>query len=359
MVESDWRSGGPPDRVLLAYGHEEHTTAIHLLRALDELCEVHAIGPGNEKPDTWMGSDLPLVWVESGVLWYPEAVLLRGRRSVAWLIDTHIRLCWRAFLGSAFDHAFFAQRQAVATARRLGADASWLPLAAPGHLLAPFAPFSERRFDVAFVGSIQPGSFRARVVEHLRTRFKMAPCNGYQAPAEMMNTYSTARVVVNIPIRDDLNMRAFEGPAAGAFLVTPPLEGLKEIFPAECFGIVSGNLPSDFGDAIERALDLNDLPTLAREACSIVRERHTYRQRAERILQILSEPTAHMLRESSRARALALAHARAGQRNEIQRLDTLSKFERGLWSIGADAVGRVRVRTGRGSCQLGNEYGPV
>ena len=346
-----------PDRVLLAYGHEEHTTAVHLRRALDDLCEVHAIGPGNGRPDKWVDSDLPLVWVESGVLWYPEALLLRERRSVAWLIDTHIRLYWRAFLGTAFDHAFFAQRRAVTTAKRLGGDASWLPLAAPGYLLTPLASFSRRRFDVAFVGSVHPGSFRAKVVEHLRTRFRMAPYNGYQVPAEMMNTYSTARVVVNIPVRDDLNMRAFEGPAAGAFLVTPPLDGLKEIFPAEYFGIVSGHSPSDFGDAIERALDLNDLPARARAACSIVRERHTYRQRAEGILQMLSEPTARTLHESSRARALALAHARAGQRDEIQRLDTLSKFERGLWSTGAGAVGRVRVRTGHATYRLGNKHG--
>lgn len=331
-----------PDRVLLAYGHEEHTTAVHLYEALARLCEVHAIGPGNEPPRAWIGSDLPLVWVESGVLWYPQPELLRTRLSVGWIVDTHIRLYWRARLGSVFDHAFLAQRQAVTTARRLGADASWLPLAAPDYLLPPRASFSKRGFDVAFVGSVRPGSPRARVLEYLRERFNMAPYGRYQTPAEMMTTYANARVVVNIPVRRDLNMRAFEAPAAGAFLVTPPIDGLGEVLPAGLYGVVGGGLPSDFADAVARALDLDDLPERADAASSVVREAHTYRKRAEVILHVLAGIQRGTHGESSRARALAVAHTRAGQHEEIGALDALPKIERLLWRAGAGIVSRVR-----------------
>lgn len=332
-----------PDKVLLAYGYERHTTAVHLHKALADFCEVHAIGPGNEeKLDAWIGSDLPLIWVESPVLWYPPPELLRTRTSVAWLIDTHIRLYWRALLGCAFDHAFLAQRQAVATVRHLGGEASWLPLSAPGYLLATPVSFTKREYDVAFIGSVQPGSLRARVLDHLSTRFNMAPYS-YQTPAEMMATYANARVVVNIPVQDDLNSRAFEGPAAGAFLVTPQLDGLTEILPAELYGIVSGRSPSDFGDAIARALSLDDLSERASAACSVVRDGHTYQQRAEVILGVLAGTAPRARRELSRARALAVAHTRAGQREEIGELDALPKIEQALWGTGARIVSQIRA----------------
>ena len=330
-----------PERVLLAYGYEKSTTAVHLHRALADLCEVHAIGPGNQKPEAWISSDLPLIWVESPVLWYPQLALLRTRMSVAWIIDTHIRLYWRALLGSAFDHAFLAQRPAVTTVRRLGGQASWLPLSAPDHLFPPPAPFFKREFDVAFVGSVRPGSLRSQVLDHLSKRFNMAP-HRYQTPAEMMATYANSRIVINIPVRDDLNTRAFEGPAAGAFLVTPQLDGLNEVLPEGLYGAVSGRSPSNFGDAVEQALDLDDLSERADAACSVIRSGHTYRHRAEAMLEVLAVPAERVRGEPSRARALAVAHARAGQYREIRELDSLLKVERALWTTGARIADQVR-----------------
>jgi len=348
-----------PDGVLLAYGHEEHTTAVHLHKALDDLCEVHAIGPGNGRPGRWIDSDLPLVWVESGVLWYPELALLRTRLTAAWIIDTHVQLYWRAILGRAFDNVFLAQRQAVTPTRRFGVDASWLPLAAPSYLIPSPGSFSKRKFDVAFVGSISPGSHRAQVMESLSQRFKVAPHQKYQTPSEMMETYSSARIVVNIPVRDDLNMRAFEGPAAGAFLVTPSLNGLQEVLPAELYTVVLGQSPSDFVDAVGRALELRDLPDRADAARSVICEHHTYQQRAQYILHVLSESRKRTLSESSRARALAVAHTRAGQHKEIGELDSLSRLERDLWGTGASIINWIRTRTGRTPDHLRNKHGQL
>lgn len=338
-----------PDGVLLAYGHEEHTTAVHLHKALDDLSEVHAIGPGNERPNPWIDSKLPLVWIESGVLWYPELALLRTRLTAAWIIDTHVQLYWRAILGRAFDKVFLAQRQAVTPTKRLGVDSSWLPLATSNYLIPLTGSFSKRTFDVAFVGSITPDSQRARVMEDLSQRFKVAPYQKYQTPAEMMETYSTARIVVNIPVRDDLNLRVFEGPAAGAFLVTPSLNGLQEILPADLYGEVLGQSPSDFVDAIGRALDLDDLPDRAYAARSLICEHHTYKQRAHHVLHVLSEGMKSGPRESRLARALALAHTRACQRGKIGELDSLSSLERYLWRAGASVINQVPAKTGRTS----------
>lgn len=346
-----------PNGVLLGYGRDEHTTAVHLHKALDDLCEVHAIGPGNGRSDRWIDSDLPLIWIESGIQWYPELALLRTRLTAAWIIDTHMELYWRAILGRAFDKVFLAQNKAVTPASRLGVNASWLPLAAPSYLIPSLGSFPQRKFDIAFVGSMSPGSHRAKVMEHLSQRFKVAPYQNYQTPAEMMETYSTARIVVNIPVRNDLNMRAFEGPAAGAFLVTPSLDGLQEILPTELYGVVLGQSPSDFVDAVGRALDLDDLPERADAARSVICEHHTYQRRAEHVLHTLSTSMKRTVSGSAQARALALAHTRAGQYKELQELDPLSRLERDLWGTGAYVIDQIRARTGHISYHPRNKYG--
>lgn len=182
-----------PDRVLLAYGHEEHSTAVHLHEALASFREIHAIGQvmrdqmrGSRVTCTSSGSNR----VCSGIRNLHFFVLERASPGLSTLLSA---CTGGPSSGVPFAHAFLAQRRAVTTVRRVGGEASWLPLAAPDYLLPPFASFSKREFDAAFVGSVRPGSPRAQVLEHLCTRFNMAPYGRYQTPAEMMATYANAR----------------------------------------------------------------------------------------------------------------------------------------------------------------------
>lgn len=331
-----------PSSVLLAYGHEPHTTAVHLREAMEKLCEVHVIGPGAGAPDAWLDTDIPMIWVESGVLWYPNVALLSTRSSAAWIIDTHIRLLWRAFLSMAFDHAFFAQRRAVVAARHLHPRTSWLPLAAPNYLIKAPIPFHRRKYDVAFIGAVRPGSRRADILTHLSRYFNVAPYGMYHTPEDMMTVYNNARIVVNIPISHDLNMRAFEGPSTGAFLVTPPLDGLDAVLPVGLYGLVSGGSSVHFEDAVAQALSCDDLAQRAEAARSLIIASHTYESRAEAILRSLSHTGSHTPKSATRARALALAHTRAGQCQEIDGLTALPQLERALWRHGAVAMNRIR-----------------
>lgn len=202
--------------VVLAYAWQSWTTAVHLEHALARRVRCETFGPDAQTSDTTS----PAVWVESGRPWVPPAPWLTeratsGAASGAWLIDTHRQMRWRLRAAGAFDHTWFAQRDAALHASRSGLGASWLPLAAPRELAGPGEELADRPFDVAFVGQARPGSGRARVIDALRPRFNVATTSGFVEPPAMMEIYRQARVVINLPLRNDLNMRTFEAAARG------------------------------------------------------------------------------------------------------------------------------------------------
>ncbi len=194
----------------LAFGYQSWTTAIHLQTALRRLVDLTLEGPGH--PDRPTDHSAPVLWVESGIAWVPSPADLAAAPSAAYLIDTHRGYRWRAALANAFDFTYTAQLPAAERLKSAGANAEWLPLAAPRELCAPGADLADRPYDVAFVGQAPPGSFRAELVDALRTRVSVAPVTGRLEPAEMMDVYRSARVVINVPVNNDLNMRAFEAP---------------------------------------------------------------------------------------------------------------------------------------------------
>lgn len=154
-------------------------------------------------------------------------------------------------------------------------------------------------------------------------------------------------------------MYSFGRLAARTLLVTRSFQDLREMVLAGYLGIASGDSPSDLVNQIEHALDLDDVPARVRAACCTVRERNTYRQRGERLLQILLEPADHTLMEFSEDRAQASTRAPVDYRNGIQCFNVPSKFDRVMWHTRAGSIGRVRVRIVHGFYQLGNEYGSL
>lgn len=227
----------------------------------------------------------PLLWIESGTPSLPRADDLKDRVTAAWLIDTHRGLSWRADVARSFDVVFVAQRAAV---RALADDhlvrATWLPLAFPGDVAAASkAP----TVDVDFVGNVAPGSKRASILGPLADRYDI-PLGSYVPPARMIDRYSKARVVINVPLARDLNMRTFEAIGAGAHLITGPMDGLHELLPPGLYTVVESDNPTAWLAAAEAALasdaGLGDRRLRARK---FVLEHHTYDERARVVIEML------------------------------------------------------------------------
>lgn len=299
-------------RLILGYGYAEETSATHLHAAIGPLAAVTAIGTGH--PRTEPNDADGLLWVESSgpQRWLPPGELLLRYPSAAWMIDTHIGLSWRVRLGQAFDHVFVAQKAAVGAFAERGVSTTWLPLAAPSSLLGRGEDLDLRPVDVGFVGRVVPGSPRHAVLVALNERFSVAPAGGFVRPTDMMGAYRRARVVVTLPVRNDLNMRVFEGAAARALVVTPAVPGVEDVLPAGSYIPVEGDDPRCWIDAVEVALASPDRQQRADVAFAAVAGSHTYEHRARTIMEAFSRLEPSALGAEERMRSLAAGYARYG-----------------------------------------------
>jgi hypothetical protein len=105
-----------------------------------------------------------------------------------------------------------------------------------------------------------------------------------------MEIYSTAKIVFNKSVNNDLNMRYFEALGAGAVLVTDPIvgNGVEDTF-------IRNQHFFEFQDQttlvelVQRLLANNELDNLGKEARQWALAHHTYQHRAVALLKRLSE----------------------------------------------------------------------
>ena len=253
--------------------------------------------------------------------WVPGPDELGAGPSAAWLIDTHRGLDWRRRLAAGFDLTFVAQRSAVAPLVGDGLDARWLPLAAPMELCAPGPDLAARVHDVAFVGQAPPGSTRARVLADVARHFDVVRAPGFLAPDRMMDLYRSARIVLNLPLARDLNMRTFEAAGARALLVTGPAEGLDAVLPSDMCALVESTEPAAWADAVAQALEDPRSQRRADRAHAHVLAHHTYDHRAAVVLDALRTIEPRGIDPAVRHRAVASAYARWGSPGAVARLE--------------------------------------
>lgn len=295
-----------PSQLVVHFGHEPHTTAHHLVQAFHTL-GVHVIPVGaGHRTVRKLPEECPLLWVESGVPSFPTPEELGTHRpNAAWLIDTHRGGRWRSALASVFDTVFVAQRAAVERTAAHGLNVTWLPLACPEPL--PESARHDRRSEVAFVGSVTGGSRRERILAALEADFAVDRNRGYVPPDEMMARYARARVVVNIPLARDLNMRLFEAAGAGAYVVTGPMDGLEDVLPRDVVTVVDSDREEDWVRAVADALSCPRTPERAQRARGFIRERHRYTHRAAVILDTLAAAAPRSIPDAARREALRQA----------------------------------------------------
>ncbi len=333
----------------LAYGYEPGTTAIHLDRALARRDDV-VLATVAEPVDQ-------LLWVESGAEWLPTVDDLAAQVSGAWLIDTHRGLGWRARVAAAFDIAFVAQFDAVKPLRARGVPCEWLPLAAPADLCEPGPDLAERSFDIAFVGQCPPGSRRAALLDALRANFSFAPVTGFLGPERMMDLYRSARIVVNVPWAEDLNMRTFEAAGARALLVSGRARKIEAVLPAASFVLVDDDDPAVWVAAVRAALDDPDLQRRADAAYEHVVANHTYDHRAATVVETLAATPRRTVAPTARATALAAGYARWGR---LESLGSLPLTAGDRCKGAAEAVvwrGLIAAKRHRGRLQAATAAG--
>ncbi|ABC82298.1 FkbM family methyltransferase [Anaeromyxobacter dehalogenans] len=270
----------------------EDTTGVHVLRALREIgCDAFHHEPLRRTPaggieqagyETLPPADLYLQVDDD--LAYPGPVGL-GVPSAYYCIDTH-RLGAPLAGGSllrpdkarGFDHVFSAQRDGVDLLARHGIAARWLPLAYDPARQAP-DPAQAKQIDWCFLGT--PLGDRPRICRDLARRFPS--CVFGQAYGEAaLRIYQQSRIIVNLPVGNDVNMRFFEALGAGGLLVGGAAHnGEDELVE----GLVQFEDPAELPALVGRWLsDGAGRAALADAQQREVAGRHTYAHRMRALL---------------------------------------------------------------------------
>lgn len=145
--------------------------------------------------------------------------------------DVHRNLESRRTLSLLFDHVFLYQRNYLPCFNRHPRNAvHWLPWACDIEIFRDLG--TPRDLDVAFIGQLfGPRSRRRRVIKKLASQGFRLNEQRYYLQREIPETYSRAKIVINLPIGRDLNCRVFEAMACGALLLTTHEQnGQEELF---------------------------------------------------------------------------------------------------------------------------------
>jgi len=146
---------------------------------------------------------------------------------------------------------------------------------------------TENRYDVAFVGNVFPG-VRQDFLERIQQRFPRSFIGqmGYQ---QMASVYSAAKIVFNCSLRDDINMRVFEGLCSGSLLITNDLasNGQNDFITPDQH-LVTYQSWNELAEKIEYYL-IHDTEReqIAAAGRELAVSQHTYRHRMEVVLERL------------------------------------------------------------------------
>jgi len=167
-------------------------------------------------------------WGEDGLEIPYKMLFPPGRPLVYWASDTHLGYDYRLKCAKQADFAFAAQIEAVADFKRDGVKN---PILLP-HAVEPeayaYIEMPIKEYDVAFIGFINS---RNRV-DALDALFKAVPnfYFGQRRFEEAADIYRRSKIVFNISMRKELNMRVFEVMATGSMLLTDDIPMIHQFF---------------------------------------------------------------------------------------------------------------------------------
>lgn len=263
----------------------KHTTARYFARAISALDGWKCVYLDSLFDPAILSSDDILFYVDPAPAW-PLGLESVPCLTVAYLIDVHQDLYSRLQIAQFFDAVFIAQKDFVPAFQQIGHRCvHWLPLACDDgihnvHLKA-------RPYDVGFVGKLgMRGTPRHEILSSVLPKYRTNDYLKYYSPQDMAVIYGQSKIVLNVSINGDVNMRVFEAMAAGALLITDRIgNGLSELFEEGSHYIGYSTIP----EAMEKLwyfLDNSaERKRVARAGQRIVLEHHTYNRRWEFIWQ--------------------------------------------------------------------------
>jgi spore maturation protein CgeB len=237
-------------------------------------------------------------WGEDGLPWKEWEIPKDGGRTIYIGSDTHLGKDYRFKKAEKFDYVFFNQKDAVEEYNKTHDNkAVWLPHAAEPKAYPNINII--KKYDVGFVGHVQetPNYNGFSRIEALDRLFKEFPnfYYGSRHPGfpeknlfeDAAKKFSLSKIVFNISIKDDINMRTFETLSTGSFLLTNWIPTLSELFK-DGEHLVTYKTLDEMVEKAKYYLEHDDeREKIAKAGHDEFMSKHTYKHRVEKVHDII------------------------------------------------------------------------
>lgn len=204
---------------------------------------------------------------------------------VYWASDTHLGYDYRLAMAKKADVVFCAQQRAVEDFKRDGISRPiWLPHAVEPEAY-PKQNYASKKFDVCFVGHVNSGN-RLDALDRLFREFPNF-FYGQRRFEDAAEIYGKSKLVFNISMLDDLNMRTFEAMATGSCLLTNWIPTIEEFFE-DGKHLVLYKSEEEMVDKTRYYLAHDDVrEKIAAAGYEEVMAKHTMKHRVDKILEMI------------------------------------------------------------------------
>ena len=233
-------------------------------------------------------------WGEDALPWKEWSIPNDGGKTIYVASDTHLDNGYRLKKAKQFDFAFFNQKDAAEKN-----DTIWLPHAAEPQAYPKIEII--KKYDVCFIGHIQNTQNYNDMnrTDALDRLFREVPnfYYGSRHPAfpeknlfeDAARKFSQSRIVFNISIKDDINMRVFETLSTGSFLLTNWIPTLGDLFE-DGKHLVTYKSYDEMVKKAKYYLEHEDeREKIAQAGYEEFISKHTYKHRIEKIFQIVDK----------------------------------------------------------------------
>ena len=201
--------------------------------------------------------------------------------------DFHNQMKPRQILAHFFDHVFVYHRNYLEVVTEHPKDnVHWWPYACDLEIFHPISV--ERDLDVAFVGQ-HNNEERRRVTAEIARRWSLNE-QRYYKQGEIPEVYSRAKIVINLPLKDDLNFRVFEAMSCGALLLTRRVANGQELLFEEGVHYAGFETEAELHDKIHYYLSHeSERAAIAAAGLAEIQANHRLEQRLTQLLDIVQK----------------------------------------------------------------------
>jgi spore maturation protein CgeB len=206
--------------------------------------------------------------------------------TIFYAIDTHMTFRSKVQKAAKYDFIFCAQKDGSEKMRSLGLNASWVPLGFDENIHRKHD--TEKIYDLAFVGNIDHFYDRLKLKKRYEKKYRIFI--GEAPYSELSRIYSQSKIVLNLPVNNDLNMRFFEALGSGSFLLSKKIHNGEDDITGDKVHRVSFFGWWDLDRKIAYYLDVDEeREAIAEAGHKLAVDNFTYTHRIKQILNIVSD----------------------------------------------------------------------